>query len=116
MLLVSLCFSCTKEVKLFTEVEFELVTSHTNQGYLNELLTTTIEVIPEEVLEEISYGFTYSITKGEGYLVTANGVLLAENSKMSLNPLATSLSYVGTSAGDHEVQIIASDNYGIEKE
>ncbi|WP_165748984.1 hypothetical protein [Cellulophaga sp. Z1A5H] len=61
MLLVSLCFSCTKEVKLFTEVEFELVTSHTNQGYLNELLTTTIEVIPEEVLEEISYGFTYGI-------------------------------------------------------
>ncbi|QXP53517.1 immunoglobulin-like domain-containing protein [Cellulophaga sp. HaHa_2_1] len=116
VLLVSLCISCTKEVKLFTEVEFELITSNTNQGYLNGLLTTTIEVIPEEVLEELSYGFTYSINNGEGYFVDPNGVLLAENSKITLNSLATSLSYIGTSVGDHEVKIIASDNYGEEKE
>ncbi|MBA6316658.1 DUF5011 domain-containing protein [Cellulophaga baltica] len=116
VLLVGLCISCTKEVRLFTEVEFELITSNTNQGYVNGLLTTTIEVIPEEVLEEISYGFTYSINNGEGYFEDANGVLLAPNSKITLNPLATSLSYIGTSVGDHEVKIIASDNFGMEKE
>ncbi|WP_282133725.1 DUF5011 domain-containing protein [Cellulophaga baltica] len=116
VLLVGLCISCTKEVKLFTEVEFELITSHTNQGYVNGLLATTIEVIPEEVLEEISYGFSYSVKNGEGYFVDANGVLLAPNSKTTLSPLATSLSYIGTSVGDHEVKIIASDNFGMEKE
>jgi hypothetical protein len=116
VLLVGLCISCTKEVKLFTEVEFELITSHTNQGYVNGLLATTIEVIPEEVLEEISYGFSYSVKNGEGYFVDANGVLLAPNSKTTLSPLATSLSYIGTSVGDHEVKIIASDNFGMKKE
>jgi len=108
--------ACTKDVGLFTEVEFELTEQHEEAGFINQLLSTTINVTPEEILEGYAYFFSYTVDEGEGYLQDSNGDQLAEGDLIALNPYSASLSYVGTSEGNHIVTIKAEDTFGFNRE
>lgn len=108
--------ACTKEINLKTEVEFNVTEQHKAEGYINEDLPTTVTVVPEEILEEFSYSYSYSVSKGEGHFRDRLGNIFPQNVNIALNPLSTTMMYVGIKAGDNLVKVIATDNYGFTEE
>lgn len=114
--ILTIILACTKEIDLKTEVEFTVTEHHTVSGYIDENLSTTITVVPEEILEEFSYSYSYSVVKGEGYFGDSSGDVFPQDEKIALNPFSATMMYVGTKAGDHLVKVLVSDNYGFTEE
>lgn len=114
--LLVLALSCTKDVGLVTEVEFELTEQHQERGAVNESLATTVTVVPEADLEGYTYYFSYTVSQGEGFYLNKNGAILPQGEKIALNPLSATLQYKGSSKGEHVVQIKATDSFGFAKE
>ncbi|MBO0593395.1 hypothetical protein I2486_18515, partial [Cellulophaga sp. E16_2] len=112
--LVSLAviIACTKEVGLYTEVEFEISETHEADGFINTPLATSITVTPEELVEGYSYSYSYKINSGEGYFQDEAGTTIAEGDKIGLNPLSASLNYITTKIGDHSITFTAEDTFG----
>jgi|GEM_PF-4770276 len=108
--------ACTKEIGLKTEVEFTLTEQHESSGFVNQNLTTKITVVPEEILEEFKYSYSYLITKGSGYFQNRLGEIFPQGEKIPLNPLSATMMYVGSESGNHVVKITATDNYGFTKD
>ncbi|WP_435654714.1 hypothetical protein, partial [Cellulophaga baltica] len=64
---LAVIIACTKEVGLYTEVEFEISETHVADGFINIPLATSITVTPEELVEGYAYTYSYKINTGEGY-------------------------------------------------
>ncbi|WP_233268493.1 DUF5018 domain-containing protein [Cellulophaga sp. L1A9] len=117
---IGLCFSlillviisCTKEVGLYTEVEFEISETHVADGFINTPLATSITVTPEELVDSYSYTYSYKINTGEGYFQDESGATISEGDKIGLNPLSASLNYIATKIGDHSITFTAEDTFG----
>jgi len=82
------------------------------EGYINQPISTTVTVVPEAVLEEYVYTFTYSVLAGEGYFEDLEGKTYASEETIPFNPLSSSIMYKGTAKGEHTVHIVAQDNFG----
>ncbi len=105
-------FACTKQVGLFTEVEFELIETNETDGYINTALATVITVVPEEFVDGYSYSYSYKINSGEGYFEDELGNIISEEEKIALDPLTASLNYIATEIGDHSIVFTAEDSFG----
>ncbi len=116
LFILTLILACTKSIDLKTEVEFSITEQHQAEGYINEDLPTTLTLVPEEILKEFSYSYSYSVSKGGGYFKDDTGEIVEQNAKIALNPLSASMMYVGSKAGEHIVKLIAKDNYGFTQE
>ncbi|WP_199271494.1 hypothetical protein [Cellulophaga sp. L1A9] len=116
--LVSLAviIACTKEVGLYTEVEFEISETHIADGFINTPLATSITVTPEELVEGYGYSYSYKINTGEGYFQDESGATIAEGDKLGLNPLSASLNYIATKIGDHSITFTAEDTFGFQEQ
>ncbi len=113
---VLLVLACSKNVGLFTEVEFQIVEQHNPEGYVNESIPTNITVIPEEQLPDYEYFYSYTISSGDGYFEDANGLVLPKGENIPLNPLSTSIQYKGASIGSHTIKVRAEDSFGFTEE
>ncbi|MGB7394189.1 MAG: immunoglobulin-like domain-containing protein, partial [Pricia sp.] len=111
-----LVMACTKEVGLFTEVEFELIEQHEEEGYINQGLSTTLGIIAEEELEGNSYSYTYSVSGGGGHFENRDGERLPGDEPIPFNPLASSVVYKGIEKGEHTVKVVAEDSFGFTEE
>lgn len=107
-----LVLACTKVVNLKTEVEFSVAERHIAEGQINEDLSTVITVVPEEILKEFSYSYSYSVLHGEGHFRDDKGNIIPQNKDTPFNSLSAPLVYVGPDAGEHTVKITVTDNYG----
>ncbi|QXP52980.1 PKD domain-containing protein [Cellulophaga sp. HaHa_2_1] len=114
--LLTLIIACTKEVGLYTEVEFEISETHVVDGFINTPLATSITVTPEELVEGYSYTYSYKISTGEGYFQDESGNTIAEGDKIGLNPLSASLNYIPTKIGDHSITFTAEDTFGFQEQ
>ncbi|ADV51007.1 hypothetical protein Celal_3758 [Cellulophaga algicola DSM 14237] len=116
--LVSLAviIACTKEVGLYTEVEFEISETHEADGFINTPLATSITVTPEELVEGYSYSYSYKINSGEGYFQDEAGTTIPEGDKIGLSPLSTALNYIATKIGDHSITFTAEDTFGFQEQ
>jgi len=108
--------ACTKEVGLYTEVEFEISETHVADGFINTPLATSITVTPEELVEGYSYFYSYKINSGEGYFQDESGATIAQGDKIGLNPLSASLNYIATKIGDHSITFTAEDTFGFQEQ
>ncbi|MBO0593984.1 hypothetical protein I2486_21500, partial [Cellulophaga sp. E16_2] len=115
-LILLIIIACTKEVGLYTEVEFEISETHVADGFMNTPLATSITVTPEELVEGYSYSYSYKINSGEGYFEDESGATIAEGDKIGLNPLAAALNFIATKIGDHSITFTAEDAFGFQKE
>ena len=116
LFILTLILACTKSIDLKTEVEFSITEQHQAEGYINEDLPTTLTLVPEEILKEFSYSYSYSVSKGGGFFKDDTGEIVEQNAKIALNPLSATMMYVGSKAGEHIVKITAKDNYGFTQE
>ncbi|WP_405246594.1 PKD domain-containing protein [Cellulophaga sp. Asnod2-G02] len=114
--ILTLIIACTKEVGLYTEVEFEISETHVADGFINTPLATSITVTPEELVEGYSYTYSYKINTGEGYFQDESGATIAEADKIGLNPLSASLNYIATKIGDHSITFTAEDTFGFQEQ
>ncbi|MBU3025368.1 Ig-like domain-containing protein, partial [Zobellia galactanivorans] len=109
--------ACTKEVGLITEVDFQLVEQHTEEGYVNQGLPTTFTIVPEEVLENYEYTITYEILDGEGHFKDMDGNRVESGKGWPVSEgLSVPLVYMGGETGEHRVKITGSDNFGFSDE
>ncbi|MBU3024043.1 Ig-like domain-containing protein [Zobellia galactanivorans] len=115
-MMLAILIACTKEVNLVTEVEFDLLGDNTEEGYVKESLATVLTISPEEILEEITYGFKYTVEEGEGFFEDDNGEPLAPGEMYLFEGLSQNLHYIGSEAGEHKVLFQAEDSYGFAKE
>ncbi|MCR1024375.1 DUF5018 domain-containing protein [Cellulophaga baltica] len=114
--LLALIIACTKEVGLYTEVEFDITEEHETDGFISTPLATFLTITPEELLEDLSYSFSYKINSGAGYFEAVDGTIIQEGEKTSFSPLSASLDYIPTVIGDHSVTFTASDTFGFTEE
>ncbi|WP_158978329.1 Ig-like domain-containing protein [Cellulophaga sp. L1A9] len=114
--ILALIIACTKEVGLYTEVEFEITEEHKADGFISTPLATSITVTPEELVEGYSYTYSYKINTGEGYFQDESGNTIAEGDKIGLNPLSASLNYIATKIGDHSITFTAEDTFGFQEQ
>ncbi|MBA6316588.1 PKD domain-containing protein [Cellulophaga baltica] len=114
--LLTFIIACTKEVGLYTEVEFEISETHVADGFINTPLATSITVTPEELVEGYSYSYFYKINSGEGYFQDEVGNTIAEGDKIGLSPLSASLNYIATKIGDHSITFTAEDTFGFQEQ
>ncbi|MBO0593404.1 Ig-like domain-containing protein [Cellulophaga sp. E16_2] len=114
--LFALIIACTKEVGLYTEVEFEISETHVAEGFMNTPLATSITVTPEELVEGYSYTYSYKINSGEGYFQDESGAIISEGDKIGLNPLSAALNYIATRIGDHSITFTAEDTFGFQEQ
>ncbi|WP_165750482.1 PKD domain-containing protein [Cellulophaga sp. Z1A5H] len=114
--LLALIIACTKEVGLYTEVEFEISETHEADGFINTPLATSVTVTPEELVEGYSYSYSYKINSGEGYFQDEAGTTIPEGDKIGLNPLSASLNYIATKIGDHSITFTAEDTFGFQEQ
>ncbi|MDO6518100.1 Ig-like domain-containing protein [Zobellia uliginosa] len=114
--MLAILIACTKEVHLLTEVEFDLLGDNTEEGFVNESLAAVLTVSPEEIVEEITYSFKYTVKEGEGFFEDGNGAPLVPGEMYLFEGLSRNLNYIGTEAGGHKVLIQAEDLYGFSKE
>ncbi|WP_024480890.1 PKD domain-containing protein [Cellulophaga baltica] len=115
-LVLTIIIACTKEVGLYTEVEFEISETHVADGFINTPLATSITVTPEELVEGYSYSYFYKINTGEGYFQDEAGNTIPEGEKIDLNPLSASLNYIATKIGVHSVTFTAEDTFGFQEQ
>ena len=115
-LLFGILIACNKDVGLVTEVEFTISEQHDSEGFVNIGLSTSVTVIPEELLEDYEYFFSYNITNGAGYYEDNEGTRYDEGDRIPFDPLSISLVYVGTQTGEHTVRINAEDTFGFTEE
>ncbi|QXP52983.1 PKD domain-containing protein [Cellulophaga sp. HaHa_2_1] len=115
-LVLTIIIACTKEVGVYTEVEFEISETHVADGFINTLLATSITVTPEELVEGYSYTYSYKINTGEGYFQDIAGNTIAEGEKVGLSPLSASLNYIATKIGDHSITFTAEDTFGFQEQ
>ncbi|MFI8604321.1 beta strand repeat-containing protein [Cellulophaga baltica] len=115
-LVLTIIIACTKEVGLYTEVEFEISETHVSDGFINTPLATSITVTPEELVEGYSYTYSYKINSGEGYFQDEAGNAIPEGEKIDLNPLSASLNYIATKIGVHSVTVTAEDTFGFQEQ
>ncbi|SDF01420.1 PKD domain-containing protein [Cellulophaga baltica] len=113
---LTIIIACTKEVGLYTEVEFEISETHVADGFINTPLSTSITVTPEELVEGYSYSYSYKINTGEGYFQDESGTTISEGDKIGLNPLSASLNYIATKKGDHSITFTAEDTFGFQEQ
>ncbi|WP_282144206.1 DUF5018 domain-containing protein [Cellulophaga baltica] len=113
---LAVIIACTKEVGLYTEVEFEISETHVADGFINSPLATSITVTPEELVEGYAYSYSYKINTGEGYFQDEAGNTIAEGDKIGLNPLSVSLNYIATKIGDHSITFTAEDTFGFQEQ
>ncbi|WFO16756.1 PKD domain-containing protein [Cellulophaga baltica 4] len=113
---MAVIIACTKEVGLYTEVEFEISETHVADGFINSPLATSITVTPEELVEGYSYTYSYKINTGEGYFQDEAGNTIAEGDKIGLSPLSVSLNYIATKIGDHSITFTAEDTFGFQEQ
>ncbi|QXP52979.1 PKD domain-containing protein [Cellulophaga sp. HaHa_2_1] len=113
---LTIIIACTKDVGLYTEVEFEISETHVADGFINTPLATSITVTPEELVEGYSYSYSYKINSGEGYFQDESGTAIAEGEKIRLNPLSASLNYIATKIGDHSITFTAEDTFGFQEQ
>ncbi|WP_282144203.1 beta strand repeat-containing protein [Cellulophaga baltica] len=116
LVILALIIACTKEVGIYTEVEFEITEEHEVDGFISTPLATFLTITPEELLEDLSYSFSYRINSGAGYFEAVDGTTIQEGEKASFNPLSASLDYIPTAIGDHSVTFTASDTFGFTEE
>ncbi|WP_282166065.1 PKD domain-containing protein [Cellulophaga baltica] len=114
--ILALIIACTKEVGLYTEVEFEISETHVADGFINTPLSTSITVTPEELVEGYSYSYSYKINSGEGYYQDESGATISEGEKVGLSPLSASLNYIATKIGDHSITFTAEDTFGFQEQ
>ncbi|WFO16751.1 PKD domain-containing protein [Cellulophaga baltica 4] len=115
-LVLTIIIACTKEVGLYTEVEFEISETHVADGFINSQLATSITVTPEELVEGYAYSYSYKINTGEGYFQDEAGNTIAEGDKIGLSPLSVSLNYIATKIGDHSITFTAEDTFGFQEQ
>ncbi|WP_052085161.1 PKD domain-containing protein [Cellulophaga sp. E6(2014)] len=113
---LAVIIACTKEVGLYTEVEFEISETHVADGFINTPLSTSITVTPEELVEGYSYTYYYKINTGEGYFQDESGATISEGDKIGLSPLSASLNYIATKIGDHSITFTAEDTFGFQEQ
>ncbi|SDF01350.1 DUF5018 domain-containing protein [Cellulophaga baltica] len=113
---LAVIIACTKEVGLYTEVEFEISETHVADGFINTPLATSITVTPEELVEGYSYTYSYKINTGEGYFQDIAGNTITEGDKIGLSPLSASLNYIATEIGDHSITFNAEDTFGFQEQ
>ncbi|WP_405266342.1 PKD domain-containing protein [Cellulophaga sp. Ld12] len=113
---LTIVIACTKEVGLYTEVEFKISETHVADGFINTPLATSITVTPEELVEGYSYTYSYKINSGEGYFQDEAGNAIPEGEKIDLNPLSASLNYIATKIGVHSVTFTAEDTFGFQEQ
>ncbi|MBU2975675.1 Ig-like domain-containing protein [Zobellia sp. B3R18] len=111
-MILAILIACNKEVNLVTEVEFDLLGDNTEEGYVNESFATVLTVFPEEILEDITYTFKYTVEVGEGILEDDNGEPLVPGEIYPFDGLSRNLNYISSEAGEHKVLIQAEDSYG----
>ncbi|CAM3330275.1 Ig-like domain-containing protein [Zobellia roscoffensis] len=115
-MMLAVLIACTKEVNLVTEVEFDLLGNHTEEGYVNESLPTVLIVSPEEILEGITYNFKYTVEEGKGFFEDDNGEPLVPGEMHPFDGLSRNLNYIGSEAGEHKILFQAEDSYGFTEE
>ncbi len=107
-----LIYSCTKNVTLFTEVEFEVLTQYDDEGFINQPLASGFTVVPEEIMEDYTYSFSYRLESGEGVFLKPDGEILPPNTGLPLDNLSLSLDFMGTSEGEQQVVVTVTDSFG----
>lgn len=113
--MVLLVISCNKDVGLVTEVEFDVAKQYTSDGFVNEIIPVGLTIIPEEILEDITYSFQYKI-EGSGLLLDATGNELPSEEKIDFNTLDTFFDFSGLEEGNQKVVITVEDSYGFSNE
>ena len=102
-------FACTKEADITFSFPFDLTKSHEEIATINYKEPTFIRIVPEQIVTDNVYQFTYIVTDGEGYLRYAGQDQLMENTPHTCESFELDFEFIGTEIGIVKIALTVTD-------
>ena len=107
--------SCTKELDIIYSFAFNLEINAEDTAVINYQERTRVTIIPEKIVTDNYYEYSYSIVQGTGFFEDLAGGALSENTWYMTDGLILELDFIGSDLGNVEIELIVRDKEGLEE-
>jgi hypothetical protein len=115
LIILIIVISCEPiEVQVQDSFDFQIKSEYLVVNKIETEIPTILNIIPERIVEDTNYSFSYKIFEGDGFFKLGNTILVPEQ-EYEIEDLQLDLKYTGEIDGEHKITTTLTDSKGLSK-